>query len=155
MKWERVKPFLPQQTQEYISKFVAFTYIMKSYKFHNLKPNLPSLDRQAVSNVKVFNYLSLNTVANITGLPYELIKELNPQFGEEYSPENQAGNNIIIPRRVMGALQDYITNPENAQQSALNFTPMVVDENLPKLDDEPNYNQQVPIPNRHKLCTCA
>ena len=138
-EWERVKPFLPQQTQEYISKFIAFTYIMKNYRHHNLKPNLPALDKQAIGSVKVFNYLSLSTVANVTGVPYEIIKELNTQFGEGYAPENPKGSNIIVPRRVMGALQDYISNTENQQSLTLNFTPMVVDENLPKLDGEPNY----------------
>lgn len=138
-EWERVKPFLPQQTQEYISKFIAFTYLMKNYQYHNLKPSLPSLDKQAISAVKVYKYLSLNTVANVTGISYDLIKELNMQFGEDYVPENQAGSHVVVPRRVVGALQDYISNSENTQQPLLSFTPMVVDENLPQLDDEPNY----------------
>ena len=46
---------------------------------------------------------------------------------------------MFVPRRVMGALQDYVSNPDAQKQSNLNFAPVVIDENLPKLEDEPNY----------------
>jgi membrane-bound lytic murein transglycosylase D len=138
-EWERVKPFLPQQTQEYIDKFIAFTYVMKNYRSHNLSPNLPSLDKQAIGSVKVFKFLSLSTVANVTGISYDLVKELNSQFGEEYVPDSEKGHNVIVPRRVMGALQDYISNTDVPNPQLLSFSPMVIDENLPKLEDEPNY----------------
>ena len=138
-EWERVKPFLPQQTQDYIDKYIAFTYVMKNYRSHNLHPNLPTLDRQAIGAVKAFKFLSLSTVSNVTGISYELVKELNSQYGEEYVPDSEKGYNVIVPRRVMGALQDYISNTDAPNQQLLSFSPMVVDENLPKLDDEPNY----------------
>jgi membrane-bound lytic murein transglycosylase D len=138
-EWERVKPFLPQQTQEYIDKFIAFTYVMKNYRSHNLSPILPHLDKQAIGAVKVFKFLSLSTVANVTGISYDLVKELNSQFGEEYVPDSEKGYNVIVPRRVMGALQDYISNTDVPNPQLINFSPMVVDENLPKLEDEPNY----------------
>jgi membrane-bound lytic murein transglycosylase D len=134
-----VKQFLPQQTQDYVPKFIAFTYIMKNYKAHNLKPILPSLDLQIIGSVKVKNYLSLSTVANITGLSYDFVKDLNIQYKEEYIPDNKHGYTVIVPRRVMGALQDYIANLESPKPEQMTFTPSVIDENLPKLDNEPNY----------------
>jgi membrane-bound lytic murein transglycosylase D len=137
--FDRVKIFLPKQTQEYISKFIAFTYLMKNYRFHGLKINLPLLDAQVVASVKVFNHLSLSTVASITGISYDFIKELNLHFGEEFVPDTEGGCNVLVPRRVMGALQDYISSPDIKQQPTLNFTPMVVDANLPKLENDPNY----------------
>jgi membrane-bound lytic murein transglycosylase D len=137
--FDKVKKFLPQQTQEYIPKFIAFSYVMKNYRAHNLKPSLPKLDMQSLGQVKVYNYLSLTTVANITGLPYESIMDINPQYADGYVPENTAGYSIVLPRRVMGAVQDYLANPDMQQQSNLNFAPMAIDDNLPKLEDEPDY----------------
>ena len=137
--FERVKKFLPQETQDYIPKFVAFTYLMKNYKAHGLKPILPSLDMQTISSVKVYNYMSLATVANITGISYGIIKDLNIQYNDGNISENKAGSSVFVPRRVMGALQDYVSNPDVQKQTNLNFAPMVIDENLPKLEDEPNY----------------
>ena len=126
--FEKVKKFLPEQTQQYISKFVAYTYIMKHYRAHGLKPVLPNLDLQMVTNVKVHNYLSLSTIASVTGISSEVIKDLNQQYGEGYVPENQSGNNITLPRRVANALVDYLSNPDAKQQANLNFAPMVIDE---------------------------
>jgi membrane-bound lytic murein transglycosylase D len=137
--FDKVRKFLPEQTQQYIPKFIAFTYIMKNYRAHGLKPVLPSLDLQTVTNVKVHNYLSLSTVASVTGMPYEMIKDLNQQYGEGYVPENKAGNNVVLPSRVANALVDYMSNPDAKLQANMNFRSMVIDENLPKLDGEPNY----------------
>jgi membrane-bound lytic murein transglycosylase D len=135
----RVKAFLPQQTQDYIGKFVAFTYIMKHYRAHGLNAALPSLDAQCLSSIKVFNYTSLSTVAQITGLTTETVRELNKQFGESYVPETTQGLSVILPTRVANALRDYIASPDVAQSMNLNFSPIVVDENLPKLDQDPDY----------------
>lgn len=137
--FDRVKKFLPQQTQDYIPKFIAYSYVMKNYRAHDMKASLPSLDLQCIGTVKTYSYVSLTTVANITGLPYEFIKELNAQYAEGYVPESPAGHNIIVPRRVMGALQDYVSNPDAQQQANLSFAPMVVDANLPEMDGEPSY----------------
>jgi membrane-bound lytic murein transglycosylase D len=137
--FDKVKKFLPQQTQEYIPKFVAFSYIMKNYRSHDLTPSLPKLDMQSLGQVKVYNYLSLTTVANITGLPYESITELNPQYAEGYVPESTAGYSVVLPRRVMGAVQDYLANPDAQQQGNMNFAPMAIDDDLPKLEHEPDY----------------
>jgi membrane-bound lytic murein transglycosylase D len=137
--FDRVKKFLPQETQDYIPKFIAFTYVMKNYRSHDLKASLPSLDLQCLGAVKTYNFVSLSTVANITDLPYEFIMELNPQYTEGYVPENPKGHNIILPRRVMGALQDYVSNPDAQQQGSATFAAMVVDANLPQLEGEPSY----------------
>jgi membrane-bound lytic murein transglycosylase D len=137
--FDRVKKFLPEETQNYIPKFIAFTYVMKNYRSHDLKASLPSLDLQCIGSVKTYNFVSLSTVANITDLPYEFIMELNPQYAEGYVPENPKGHNIIVPRRVMGALQDYVSNPDAQQQGNMVFAAMVVDANLPQIEGEPSY----------------
>jgi hypothetical protein len=112
---------------------------MKNYRSHDLKASLPALDLQCIGAVKTYNYISLTTVANITGLPYEFIQDLNAQYGEGYVPENPNGHNIIVPRRVMGALQDYVSHPDAQQQANLTFVAMVVDANLPEMESEPSY----------------
>jgi membrane-bound lytic murein transglycosylase D len=137
--FDRVKKFLPQETQDYIPKFIAFTYVMKNYRAHDLKANLPALDLQCIGAVKTYSFISLSTVASITDLPYDFILELNPQYGEGYVPENPKGHNIIVPRRVMGALQDYVSNPDAQHQGSLVFAAMVVDANLPQMENEPSY----------------
>ena len=137
--FDKVKKFLPQQTQDYIPKFIAFTYVMKNYHDHGLRPQLPSLDMQCIGFEKVQNYLSLHTVASITGIPYEQIKELNKQFSEDFVPDSERGYNVFVPRRVQGALHDYISNPDMQRESNLNFQPIAIDESLPQVPNDPSY----------------
>lgn len=138
-EFDKVKKFLPQQTQDYIPKFIAFTYVMKNFREHGLQPQLPTLDMQCIRSEKVYHYLSLQTVAKITGVPYDMIQELNKQFGEGFVPDSEQGFNVFVPNRVIGALQDYISNPDMQRESNLNFQPIAVDENLPRLEGDPNY----------------
>jgi membrane-bound lytic murein transglycosylase D len=138
-EFSKVKKFLPQETQEYSSKFIAFTYIMKNYREHGLRPHLPALDNQCIGSEKVYHYLSLQTVANITGVSYETIQELNKQFGDGYVPDSKDGYYVLVPRRVMGALHDYVSNPDMQHESNLNFLPITIDENLPKLENDISY----------------
>ncbi len=137
--FDKVKKFLPQQTQEYSNKFIAFTYVMKNFREHGLKPQLPALDVQCIGAEKVFNYLSLHTVANITGVPFEQIQELNKQFGDGFVPDSKKGYNVFVPRRVIGALHDYVSNPDMQRESNLNFQSIAVDESLPQLPNDPSY----------------
>lgn len=137
--FNEIKKYLPQQTQDYIPKFIAFTYVMKNYRAHGLKPKFPNFDIQTIGSVKVYNYLSLQTVASITGLPYEMVKALNQQYGEEHIPENTAGLNLTLPRRVLGAVNEYLSHVDVKTRPVLNFSPIVIDENIPKHDEDPNY----------------
>jgi membrane-bound lytic murein transglycosylase D len=137
--FEKVKKFLPQQTQEYTNKFIAFTYVMKNFREHGLEPKLPSLDIQCIGAEKVFHYLSLATVANITGVSYDHIQELNKQFGDGFVPDSKNGYYVYVPRRVLGALHDYVSNPDMQRESNLNFQPITIDESLPQLPNDPSY----------------
>lgn len=136
-----VKKHLPQETQNYIPKFVAFTYLMKYYQYHGLKPQLPKVDLQVIDNVKVYKYVSLSSVAQVTGLPQSIIESLNPQYREGYIPATEQGLNLFVPRRVMGAVNDLLSSVEGSQPSggSFNVSSVVIDENLPKLDDDPDY----------------
>ncbi len=134
-----VQNFLPEQTRNYIPKFIAYTYLMKFYHEHGLKPRLPELDLQTISPVKVYQYLSLSTVAAITGVAAKTIEYLNPQFGDGYVPATEKGCNLILPTRVMSAVVEYLSHSDGQPSTTLNFSPMVIDDNLPKLDDDPNY----------------
>ncbi|MFM2269625.1 MAG: hypothetical protein RL757_3066 [Bacteroidota bacterium] len=134
-----VKKFLPTETQNYIPKFVAFTYLMKMYEHHGLKPILPKLDQQTLTSLRVKQSISLNSLAQITGLPQSTIENLNPQFKQGYIPASENGYNLNLPRRVMGAVVEALSSVENGQNTNFNFAPVVIDDNLPKVEDDADY----------------
>jgi len=135
----RVKKYLPVETQNYISKFVAFDYLMKNYRHHGLKPRLPSMDMQVVGNVKVYSYITLQQISDITSIPYQMVKSLNPQYGEGHVPASERGANVVLPRRVANALVDFLSHPDGQPLSPMNFAPIVINEDIPALKDDPNY----------------
>jgi membrane-bound lytic murein transglycosylase D len=137
-EFDKVKAFLPEEAQNYIPKFIAFTYLMKNYKNHGLKPSLPELDLQLLTRTKVTNYISLQTIADVTGMPLEAVKQLNPHFGNGYIPDDPKGNNVVLPRRVLNAFNDYIAHPDGSKSTCLNFSPIVMND-MPGLHDDPNY----------------
>ena len=137
--FSKCKKFLSVETQQYVDKFIAFTYVMKNFKQLGLKPILPTLDKQSLTAVNVHNNVSLESVATVTGLSLDLIKELNPQFGKGYVPATESGCNVFVPRRVRGALEDYVSQPDGGSNAINKFAPIVIDENLPILEDEKDY----------------
>ena len=137
--FEKVKKFLPEETKNYIPKFVAFNYLMKNYRHHGLHPRLPIMDKQVVGSVKVYNYITLQQVADVTGIPFQLIKDLNPQYGESYVPENPKGSNIFLPRRVTNALVEFVSHSDAQPLSPMNFSPIVINEDIPALKEDPDY----------------
>ena len=56
-----------------------------------------------------------------------------------FVPDNTEGYNVFVPRRVLGALHDYVSNPDMQHETNLNFLPITIDENLPKLENDPSY----------------
>lgn len=137
--FNKIKKYLSVETQQYVDKFIAFTYVMKNYKHHGLKPILPGLDEQSIISVTVRNFVSLQSVASVTGLSIDLIKEMNLQFGEGYVPATEKGCNVFVPRRVRAALEDYISQTDGNSNVINNFAPIVIDDNLPVLENESNY----------------
>lgn len=134
-----VKKFLPTETQNYIPKFVAFTYLMKMYEQHGLRPILPKLDMQLLSSIKVRQSISLNALAQATGLPQSTIETLNPQFKQGMIPASERGFNLTLPRRVMSAVQETLESVETGQTANFNFAPVVIDDNLPQLEGDSDY----------------
>jgi membrane-bound lytic murein transglycosylase D len=137
--FSKLKKFLPEETQKYVPKFVAFTYLMKHYKDHGLKAKLPELDLQVIGSVKLHHYITLQQIAEITGCPTETIKHLNMQFGEGFVPDDEKGNSVYVPLRVLGVLEEFLTNPDNQPHTNFNFAPMVLNDDIPALKDDPNY----------------
>lgn len=81
-----IRRHLPRETQGYIPSFIAMTYLFEYAKEHNLKPSRLDVSFYETDTVLVKNKLSFSQVSKFTGVPYEKIEFLNPQYKNDYVP---------------------------------------------------------------------
>lgn len=94
----KVRKELPKETQLYIPKFIAATYLMDNYLFHDLHPAYPDYDVQLTKTVVIYERKSFKQIAKDTGHSIEVIKRLNPAYKRGIIPPSANGRQLILPR---------------------------------------------------------
>ncbi|MDH3650816.1 MAG: transglycosylase SLT domain-containing protein, partial [Saprospiraceae bacterium] len=110
--FEAIRSFLPKETQRYIPKYIAAQYIVEHYIELGMTPTYASLDLQITGHVLVHEYLTLTDVAEVTGLPKELLNDLNPSLRRGYVPSLTKGYNLVLPKRVIPVFEYYLATKE-------------------------------------------
>lgn len=95
--FEGIKKYLPKETQQYVSKFIAASYVMDNYFFHDLRPIYPEYTLQFCKIIKIYKRTTLKEIAEQTGMKLKTIRKLNPSYRKGIIPPSVDGNFIIIP----------------------------------------------------------
>jgi membrane-bound lytic murein transglycosylase D len=95
--WE-LRKFLPKETGRYVSRFIAASYVMNNYIFHDLHPAYPDYDLQLTRAVKVYKQKTFEEISKETGYSLEIIKKLNPSYKLEIIPPTADGSYLILPK---------------------------------------------------------
>ncbi|MFN0036893.1 MAG: lytic transglycosylase domain-containing protein, partial [Saprospiraceae bacterium] len=111
-----IQRFLPAETRNYVPAFIAATYICNYFQIHGLMPNDPDLDQQLTEYVNVYEGISFRDISDATGIPYQVIKDLNPGFKRDYVPPTTDGHFVIVPQRVMPAFIRYLNSVSSARK---------------------------------------
>jgi membrane-bound lytic murein transglycosylase D len=106
----RIQRYLPEETRNYVPAFIAATYICNFFNQHGLNPVEPDFDEQLTSYIRVHEGMSFTSIANATGIPYSVVKSLNPGFKRDYLPPSTEGNYVVLPTRVMPAYVRHLNN---------------------------------------------
>ena len=124
----RIRRYMPRETRNYVPAYIAATYLMEFYKEHEIVPEYPVLDYQITETIKVYDQFSFNRIAQVTGLSLEVIEMLNPAYKKGIIPDNQTGNYLILPKRVMPAFKDYLEaqRPDQLADHFFDDSPVLV-----------------------------
>ena len=93
-----IRSLLPKETQNYVVKYMAMTYVMSYYQFFDLRPAYPDYDLQFVKAVKVYGEKSLAKLAKEAGATLAVVQKLNPSYKAGIVPANQYGNYVVVPK---------------------------------------------------------
>lgn len=80
-----VYDYLPRETRGYVPAFVGAMYAFTYYREHGLKPDSLSMPVQ-VDTFHIRRMLHFRQVSALTGVPVEMLKNLNPQYVHDIIP---------------------------------------------------------------------
>jgi len=95
-----IKGYYPKETRRYIPKYVAISYMMSYWPVHGLQPVVDHT-KPSLATIKVYDYTKLKSVSQVSGVDYQLVKDLNPAFLKAYIPKNSKGYLLTLPEADM------------------------------------------------------
>lgn len=107
-----LRNYLPKETRNYVPAFLAAKYLMKHYQEYYLTPTIPRLDFQITKAFKIYNEISFNKIAEITGISKEDLNFLNTSYRKDLIPSNKKGLTLLLPARVAPKMEAYLNNIE-------------------------------------------
>jgi membrane-bound lytic murein transglycosylase D len=142
--WQ-IRKFLPKETQRYIPRFIAASYLMTYYYLHDLEPIEPSDDMKYISAVKVFKTVDFKKVSNEFDIDLDIIRMLNPMFRKDVIPGTAEGKFLFnLPDQKMFSFIDrysswdhIVTHPLSAERKPV---ASVVNNDIPTSSVKTNLN---------------
>lgn len=108
--------YLPRETQKYVPKFLAASYLIHYYHEHQLVPAFPELDLQLTQDLRLPRPICLEDLARIAGTPLEVLLKLNPAYADGCVPQDPRGALVTVPKRSADFVLGYLSMPEEGRK---------------------------------------
>jgi len=96
--------YLPRETRGYVPAFIAANYAYYYSKEHNIRSQSINIPMTS-DTLMVKKMLNLNQVAEVLGIPINLLRDLNPQFKLDVIPAKERPFALKVP---IDAVSSYI-----------------------------------------------
>ncbi len=94
--WE-IRPYLPEETQQYVPAFIATLYLMNYAKDYQLDTKETTLYYHQTDTIMVDYPVYFSTIANKLNIPLDLIRFLNPAYKNDYIPKYTMPVPLVLP----------------------------------------------------------
>ena len=94
--WE-IYPYLPRETRMYVPFFIAATYVMNYYAYHQLYPVQTTALPFSTDTVMINQIIHFDQIAQVLQIDKEIIRALNPQYKLDIIPGNYKPQALTLP----------------------------------------------------------
>ena len=95
--WD-LRPYLRKETQGYVPKFIAMTYVMTYYKEYNIEVYNSNLNLEEIDTFSFKKQAPYNLISDMFCVSTETLNYLNPSFKKDLLP---AGETICLPKEII------------------------------------------------------
>jgi membrane-bound lytic murein transglycosylase D len=106
----KLRPYLSEQSKNYLPAFVAAYYIMNFYREHGIVPIVPEYNYHNTDTLHIRYAISFSQVSGVIGLDLDHIRMLNPAYKRDYIPEISPYGLLVLPSDKTAA---YLQNEVN------------------------------------------
>jgi membrane-bound lytic murein transglycosylase D len=93
----KLRPYLSEQSKNYVPAFVAAFYMLNFYQEHGIVPVIPDYDYNHTDTLHIRYSVSFSQVAGVIGLDVPHIRMLNPVYKRDYIPERSPYSVLVLP----------------------------------------------------------
>ncbi len=109
----KLLPYLPRETRNYVSAFIAVTYLFSYYEDHNYKPEFFDFIDD-YDTVMITQQLHFAQIDSVLGISINELRELNPMYRKDIVPAKQKAYPLKIRR-------EYLTDFIRLEDSIYNY----------------------------------
>jgi len=107
----KIRKYLPKETRNYIPAFTAAAYLFNYYEYHDISPAYPEIQLQMTDYTMVYEEISFDQIAGLTGIPSYTIEYLNPSYIKQIIPKSYTGNYLILPSWAIEIMEPFLPKP--------------------------------------------
>jgi len=97
-------PYLRKETQNYVPKFIAVTYLMNYHSVYNIYADTSNITLYNTDTISIDFQINIKTLSEITCLSKDDIRHYNPSYKDDVYPIN---SNISLP---VQSINDFFIN---------------------------------------------